>query len=173
MCSELDSVPGGWVLGIWVEVGWVGELTVVVLGVESSDGGLTNNVELINVLLVGEVLVKVVLQVLEQVHVLLDEVVSSDSLEGECLVEELVRLYSHLWVFALSLHLSVDVHGVGVVLLVEVSGEVVQLLLEGLIIDLEWLSNAWSLGSWEGGLLELDSGDGAESGNNKGIFHCN
>ena len=160
-------------LGIWVKVGWVGELTVVVLGVESSDSGSTNNDELINVLLVGEVLVEVVLQMLEQVHVLLDEVVSSDSLEGECLVEELVGLHSDFWVLTLGLHLGVDLHGVVVVLLVEVSGEVVQLLLKGLIIDLEWLGDAWSLGSWEGGLLEFDGGNGAESGNNEGIFHCN
>ena len=162
-------------LGIWVEGGWVGELTIVVLLVEGGDGGLTNNDELINVLLVGEVLVEVVLEMLEEVHVLLDEVVSSDSLEGEGTVEELVGLYSHLWVFALFLHLSVDGHGVVVVSLVEVSGEVVELLVQGGLIDLEWSLgvNAWSLGTWENSGLELDSRNGAESGDNKGIFHCN
>ena len=162
-------------LGIWVEGGWVRELTVVILRVEGGDGGLSNNDELINVLLVGHVLVEVVLEMLEEVHVLLNEVVSSDSLEGEGAVEELVGLYSHLWVFALGFHLSVDGHGVVVVSLIEVSGEVVELLVEGGLIDLEWSLgvNAWSLGTWEHGGLELDSGNGAESGDNKGIFHCN
>ena len=162
-------------LGIWVEGGWVRELTVVILRVEGGNGGLSNNDELINVLLVGHVLVEVVLQMLEEVHVLLNEVVSSDSLEGEGAVEELVGLYSNLWVFALGLHLSVDGHGVVVVSLIEVSGEVVELLVEGGLIDFEWSLgvNAWSLGTWEHGGLELDSGNGAESGDNKGIFHCN
>ena len=123
-------------LGVWVEGGWVGELTVVILRVEGGDGGLSNNDELINVLLVGHVLVEVVLEMLEEVHVLLNEVVSSDSLEGEGAVEELVGLYSHFWVFALSFHLSVDGHGVVVVSLIEVSGEVVELLVEGGLIDL-------------------------------------
>ena len=156
---------------VWVEGGWVGELTVVVLGVEGSDGGLSNNDELINVLLVSQVLVEVVLEMLEEVHVLLNEVVSSDSLESEGLVEELEGLNSHLWVFALGLHLSVDGHGVVVMSLVEVSGEVVQLLVEGGLINLEWLGDAWLFGSWEG--LELDSRNGAESGDSKGKFHCN
>ena len=108
-------------LGIWVEVSWVGELSVVVLGVESSLGSPGDNDELINVLLVGEVLVEVILEMLEEVHVLLDEVVSSNSLEGEGLVVKLVGLYSNLWVESLALHLLVDVHGVLVVGLVEIS----------------------------------------------------
>ena len=157
---------------IGVSVGWVGELTVVVLGVESSDGGSGDDDGLINVLGVGEVLVEVVLEMLNKVHVLLDEVVSSDSLEGEGLIEELIGLDSDFWVFALSLELGVDLHGVLVMVLVEVSGEVVELLLEGGVVDFEWLGDAWSLSTWEGN-FEFDSGNGTEGGDDEGIFHCN
>ena len=158
-------------VSVWVGASWVTELTVVVLGVESGLSGLGDKDELVNVLSVGEVLVEVVLEVLNESHVLLDEVVSSDSLELEGLIVELEGLDSDLWVFALLLHLGVDSHGVLVVLLVEVSGEVVELLVQGSLIDLEWLLDAWSLGSWESGLLEFDSGGGAKEGQDKGVFH--
>lgn len=65
----------------WIEVGWVSELTVVVLGVQCILSGFGDGNEVGNVLSVGEVLVEVVLEVLEEVHVVLDEVVSSDSWE--------------------------------------------------------------------------------------------
>ena len=81
-------------VGIWVEGGWVNELSAVVLGVDGGLSGFANNDELINILLVGEVLVEVVLHMLNEGHVLLDEVVSSNSLELEGLVVQLVGLDS-------------------------------------------------------------------------------
>ena len=51
-------------ISFWVEVGWVTEFTIVVLLVEDILGGLGDSDEVINVELVGEVLVKVILEVL-------------------------------------------------------------------------------------------------------------
>ena len=117
--SELDSGPGwGWWVP-WISVSWISELSIVVLGVECSSGGLSNSDELINVLLVSEVLVEVILEVLDHVHVLLDEVISSYFLEWEGLIIELIGGNSNLWVFALSLEGTVDFHGVLVVDLIE------------------------------------------------------
>ena len=48
-------------------------------------------------LVVGQVLVEVVLEVLEHVHVLLNVSISSNSWEGECLVEEFPGVYLKLW----------------------------------------------------------------------------
>ena len=76
-------------VGLWVEVGGVIEFTVVVLLVESSLGSLGDTDEVVNMELVGEVLVEVILEVLDQVHVLLDEIVSANSWEGEGGVVEL------------------------------------------------------------------------------------
>lgn len=88
-CSNHSVLPGGWVVGLWVEVGGVIEFTVVVLLVESSLGSLGDTDEVVNMELVGEVLVEVILEVLDQVHVLLDEIVSANSWEGEGGVVEL------------------------------------------------------------------------------------
>ena len=117
--SELDSGPG-WVWCVpWINISWISELSIVVLGIKGSSGGLSNSDELINVLLVSEVLVKVILEVLDHVHVLLDEVISSYFLEWEGLIIELIGGDSNLWVFALLLEGTVDFHGVLVVDLVE------------------------------------------------------
>ena len=138
--SELDGRPGWhwWVSNSSESRCWVGELTVVVLGVESSDGGLGNNKELINVLSVGEVLVKVILKVLNKVHVLLDEVVSSNSLEGESLIEELVGVNSNLWVLSGLLELFIDSHGVGVMSLIKGSAELFELESKLLLRVWDW-----------------------------------
>ena len=68
---------------LWVETGWIVELTIVVLGVEGSLGVLADLDEVGDELSVGEVLVKIILEVLDQVHMLLNEVVSSNSWERE------------------------------------------------------------------------------------------
>ena len=62
----------------WVVIGWVREFSVVVLGVQSSFGVGGNDDEVVDGLSVGNVLVEVIFEVLKHVHVLLDEVVSSD-----------------------------------------------------------------------------------------------
>ena len=72
----------------WVGVGGVVELTVVVLGVEVSFHGVGDSEEVGHGSLVGDVRVQVVLEVLEHVHVLVDDVVSSDSWEREGTVVE-------------------------------------------------------------------------------------
>ena len=86
--SELSFGPHlvEWALIIfvlWVVVGGIIELTVVVLGVEVGLNSVGNSEEVGHVLAVGEVLVPVVLEMLEHVHVFLDHCVSSDSWEGE------------------------------------------------------------------------------------------
>ena len=117
--SELNSGPG-WVWRVpWIVVSWIVKLSIVVLGVEGSSGSLTDSDELINVLLVGEVLVEVVLEVLNHVHMLLNKIVSSDFLEWEGLIVKLIGGDGNLWVFSLGLEGSVDLHGVLVVDFVE------------------------------------------------------
>ena len=79
--SELDIGPGSFVLLLWVESSWIRELTIVVLSV---DGGLSIFADLDEVrdkLSVGHVFVKVVLEMLDQIHVLLNKVESSNSWE--------------------------------------------------------------------------------------------
>ena len=117
--SELNSGPG-WVWRVpWIVVSWIVKLSIVVLGVEGSSSSLTDSDELINILAIGEVLVEVVLEVLNHVHVLLNEIVSSDFLEWEGLVVELIGGDGNLWVLTHLLEGSVDLHGVVVVGLVE------------------------------------------------------
>ena len=75
--------------GFWVVESWVREFTVVILFVKSLLGGLSYLDEVGQVLAVHEVLVQVVFEVLEEVHMLLNEIVSSNSWEGESFVIEL------------------------------------------------------------------------------------
>ena len=75
-------------VGLWVEVGWVIELTVVVFLIESSLGSGGDSDEVVHMESVGEVLVEVILEVLEQVHVSLNEIVSAYSWEREGLIIE-------------------------------------------------------------------------------------
>ena len=66
---------------LWVETGWIRELTIVVLSVEGGLSILADLDEVRDELTVGHVLVEVILKVLNQIHVLLDKVVSSNSWE--------------------------------------------------------------------------------------------
>ena len=158
-CSEFDSGPGDFVFSLWVEVGWIVKLTIVVLGVESGLGILADLDEVGDELSVGEVLVEIVLEVLDQVHMLLNEVISSNSWEGESVVIELPSVDGKLWRNAeLLLELFVDLHGVIVVLSVEASREIIQFNVKLLLSDWEGLVT-WHLDvesvSWV--LLEVDS----------------
>jgi len=106
----------------WIEQSWITEFTVGIFGVDSKLGSLTDNDELIDSLSVLEVLVKVVLEMLDGIHMLLDEVVSSNLLEWESVVIKFPGVdssWSSLWVLSLFLHLSIDVHGVFVMVLIE------------------------------------------------------
>ena len=55
-----------------IVLGWIRELTVVVLGVQVGLSGLGDSQEVGDVLLVREVLVQVVLEVLKFIHVVLN-----------------------------------------------------------------------------------------------------
>ena len=125
---------------------------------------------------VADVSVKVVLEVLEHVHVLADEVISSDSWERESLVKEIPGLNLEFWEVLGSLLLegTEDVLNVSPVSSVKSSGEHLQLVLElsnGLIKVDAW---AFSLdegfiGNW--GIFDLGSGNGSDKEKDGGVFH--
>lgn len=155
----------------------------MVLGVNVGSGGETHGDELINVLLVGEVFVQVILEVLDHVHVLLHEVVSSNLLEWEGLVIELIGGNGNLWVFALLLEGSIDLHGVLVVDLLEGSGELRELELHLLLslLEREWAASLEDfvvnnlVGGWVGSValfsVDLDGSDGSKGQDGKGESH--
>jgi len=131
----------------WVEESWIGEFTVVEFGVEVALNLFGSSQEVIEVDGVGAVKVNVVLEVLEHVHVIVGESVSSDSWEGESVVVEFPSVNFEAWSRG-----SVFTHGFGNVLCVgpvsgiESSGEHVNLVVE-LILSFVKI-NAW--------ILELD-----------------
>ena len=96
----------------------------MIFGVESSLGSSSDNDELINSLSVLEVLIKIVLEMLDLIHVLLNKVISSNSLEIESLIVKFPSVnsaWSGLWLLSLFLELSVEVHSIVVVMLIEAS----------------------------------------------------
>ena len=121
--------------------GGVNELAIVVLLEETRSHGGGNAEEVLEKEVVGVVRVEVVLEVLKHVHVLLDELVASDSREGESLVVELPGVHVHLGLLTVLEELSLDVLGVGPVSDIEGSGEHVNLVVELLL-----------------GLIEVDAG---------------
>ena len=70
-------------ISFWIVESWVREFTIVIFFVESFLGSLGNLDEVGQMLTVHEVLVKVVFEMLEQVHMLLNQIVSSNSWERE------------------------------------------------------------------------------------------
>ena len=122
MRSEFDGSPGWLVLLLWVVLGWITEFTIVIFSVE---GGLSilEDLEVVgDELTIGEVLVEIILEVLDQIHVLLNKVVSSNSWEGESIVIKLPGVDGELWVLTKFLKLVIDFHGVVVILSVKSSG---------------------------------------------------
>merc|ERR1719263_2068359 len=73
----------------WIVVAGIVEFAIVVLGVEVRSDRLGDSEEVGHGSLVADVGVQVVLEVLKHVHVLVDQVVSSDSWEGESVVIKL------------------------------------------------------------------------------------
>jgi len=69
----------------------------MVLGVEVSSNSLGNSEEVSHVDAVGDVGVKVIFEMLEHVHVLLDITVSSNSIEGEGLIVEFPGVDGESW----------------------------------------------------------------------------
>lgn len=158
-----------------VEEGGVRELTIVVLLVETALDVLGDTEEVLEEQRVGVVHVEVVLEVLEHVHVFLDELVASNSGEGESLVIELPGVHVHLSLITVLAELSLNVLSVGPVSDVEGSGEHVNLVVElslGLIkvnagsVKLDEINDTLIIGINDGGLgVEgLESGDGGLSG---------
>ena len=150
----------------------------MVFGEEVGVNGVGNSEEVLHMDGVADVSVKVVLEVLEHIHVLADEVISSDSWEGESLVVKTPGVNLKFWNVLGSLlnEGGVDVLNVSPVSWVKSSGEHFHLVLElsdGLIkVD------AWGLlrGLNEGlvsnwGILNLGSSNGSNKGNDGGIFH--
>jgi|TARA_B110000305_G_C19363146_1_gene600496 hypothetical protein len=115
---------------------WVIELTIVVLGVEVGSDGVGDSNEVVEEDAVAEVGVKVILEMLEHVHVLLNVSVSSNSWEGESAVIELPGVDLEFWgKTLLLLHGLEEVLDVGPVSQIEGSGEHIDLILE-LIVGL-------------------------------------
>jgi len=77
--------------------GWVSEFTVVVFGVKVLNDGVGNLEEVGHVDGVANVGVNIILEMLEHVHVFLNVCVSSNSWEGECLIEEFPGVDCELW----------------------------------------------------------------------------
>jgi hypothetical protein len=162
------------ILILWVVASGVIELTIVVLSSQVSSHSVGNSEEVGHVLAVGQVLVKVVLEVFEHVHVLTNESVSSNSWEGERLVIELPGVDIHVWLLTSLLHGLGNVLNVGPVSWVKGSREhidlVVKLLLGLIQVD------AWSLnGGFNLGLgISLNvcgSSEAEEHNKNGGEFH--
>ena len=148
----------------------------MVLGEEVSSHGVGNSEEVLHMDGVADVGVKVILEVLEHVHVLADEVVSSDSWEGESLIIEVPGSNLEFWDVLESLlgEGGVDVLNVGPVSWVKSSGEHFQLVLklsDGLIeLDAWSISlNEGVIGDW--GILDLGGGNGSGEEENSGEFH--
>ena len=96
----------------------------MIFGVESSLGSSSYEDELINSLPILKVLIKIVLEMLDFIHMLLHEVVSSDSLELEGLIKEFPSVdttWSSDWISSLLLELSIEVHSIVVMMLIETS----------------------------------------------------
>ena len=110
------------ILRLGVIEGGINKLAIVVLAEEAGMHGVGDTEEVLEKELVGVVHVEVVLEVLEHVHVLLDELVASDSGEGESLVIKLPGVHVHLGLLTVLEKLFLDVLSVGPVSGVEGSG---------------------------------------------------
>lgn len=127
--------------------GGIVELSIMVLLVEVPFDCVGHSQEVVHVDGVADVGVQVVLEVLEHVHVLVHEVISSYSWEGEGLVVQLPGMNLQFWVLAvLFIHGFGDGQDVGPVSWVEGSGEHVNLVVEFFLVLIQVL--AW--------LVELD-----------------
>jgi len=138
-----------------IEVGWVGELSIVVLVVEGGDGLLTHGDEVVNENLVGNIGVKVILEVLNLIHLGLDALVSSDSWERERSIEELPRV--DLW--WLHTELISDLHGVLVVVDIELPGELVHLPVQLVLVEPESIFTALGGEGINNAIILVGSGD--------------
>jgi hypothetical protein len=141
--SNTGGGPSDWMVSLWVKICWVREFTVVVLLVHGVSGVGGNSNEVVDMQFVSEVLIEVILEMLKEVHVLLDEVIASHSWEGESLIVKFPCMDRHLWIFTLLLQFLVDLHGFFVVLWVEASREVIKLNVELCLRNIDgWLATS-------------------------------
>jgi len=132
--SQLSPGLLGFGLLSWVVGTGIVEFTIVILLVEVSSDGVSDSKEVLHVNSVTDVGVNVVLEVLEHVHVLVDEVISSYSWEGEGGVIKLPGVEIELWLGTGLLEDSVsDVNGVSPVSWVKSSGVHVHLVVKLLL----------------------------------------
>lgn len=82
---------------LWVSESWVSEFTIVIFGQELLFDGSGDSKEVGKVNGVRDVGVEVIFEVLEHVHVLFNEVVSSDSWEGEGLIQKIPGVNLNWW----------------------------------------------------------------------------
>lgn len=114
----------------WVMESGISEFTILIFSIESGLSGSGNLDEVINSKAVSEVLVEVILEVLKEVHVFLNETVSTDSWERESLIIIFPSVDSHLRVLTLRLETSVDHHSLFVTKLIEGGGESIEFLIK-------------------------------------------
>ena len=119
--SLFDVGPGDRVFFFWVEFSWVSEITVVVFGVQFCLGCFGSLDEVLEILSVGEVRVKIVLEMLDKVHMVLNEVVSSNSIEGKSVIIELPGVNANSWFLTLFGKLCIDGFGIVIILNIELS----------------------------------------------------
>jgi hypothetical protein len=128
---------------LWVVLAGIVKFTVVVFVSKVLSDGVGDSQEVLHVNRVGDVGVPVVLEVLKHVHVLVDEVISSHSWEGEGPVVELPCVNLKFWGGTSLLVNGIgNVNNVGPVSGIESSGEHVDLVVEfslSLIKVFAWL----------------------------------
>ena len=130
---DLSPVNNGeiWLLK-WIGVGWIVETALwSIFLIEVLLNSLSNSDKVDQVLGVVDVGVKVVLEVLEHVHVFLDEFVSADSWERKSLIIEFpgVNESLHIWLSLLG-HVLHDFKSILEILDIEFSGEVLHFFFE-------------------------------------------
>ena len=125
--SQDNVGPGDWMVSNWVELLWILEFSIVIFLIHCLLGGLGNLDEVGDILSVGEVGVKVILEMLNEIHVFLDEIVSSNSWESEGTIIKFPGVNGNSWFITLLDECVIDVHGVVVMNHVETSGEVIEL----------------------------------------------
>ena len=108
-------------LFFWIEQGWVTEFSIMVFGADSGFGSLAHLDKVIDMLLVCEVFIHVVLKVLDHIHLLLHEIVSSHSVPFEGFIVELPSGSLQMRVESLGFQFFVDGHCSVVMLFIEVS----------------------------------------------------
>ena len=115
-------------LSLWIEICWVSKFAVVVLGIDVAADLLSSFNEVVEKNGVGDVEVQVVFELLKVVHPLNNIRISPNSSKGKRSIIQLPSSNPRLFSFiSFLLKLSPDLHGVVIILSIEMSGEIVHL----------------------------------------------